>query len=140
MSWGSFSNVHIKELETIHRHAVRVLRATSQMFPGQGHISLDLLPLKQHLQDNNCILMHKVVHNKSPLYLRQLLHTGTLCDPNSRNCISVLPKTKTDLSEMSFSYSGSSSWKALPSNLKNACSINTFRYKIVQHLQTVCDT
>ena len=51
----------------------------------------------------------------------------------------VLSKTRIDLYKMSFSYSESSCWNALPSNLKNACSIDTFKYKILQNLHTVCD-
>ena len=43
------------------------------------------LSLKQHLHYNLCILVHKVVHNKSPAYLRQLLHAGIRSNVNSRN-------------------------------------------------------
>ena len=53
----------------------QILRVASQMLSGRGgYTSVDLLPLKQHLQYNKCILVPKGIHNKSPTYLRQLLH------------------------------------------------------------------
>ncbi len=75
--WDSRSDVHIKKLLSVHKRAVKVLRAASQRLPGRGHTSVDPLSLKQHLQHNKCILVHKVVHNKPPAYPRQLLHAGT---------------------------------------------------------------
>ena len=52
---------------------------------GRGHTSADPLPLKQHLQYNECILVHKVVHNKAPAYLRELLHAETSSSVKERN-------------------------------------------------------
>ena len=137
--WNSRSDVSIKKLISVHKRAVKVLHAFSQMLPGRGHTSVDPLPLKQHLQCNKCILMHKVVHNKSPACLRQLLRAGTRSDVNSRNNIFVLPKTRIDLYTISFSYSGSYRWNMLPSDFKNTCSVDTLKYKILQHFRSNCD-
>ena len=95
--------------------------------------------LKQHLQSNKCILVHKVVHSKSPAYLRQLPHAGTSSNVNSSNSILGLPKTRIDLYKMSFSYFGSYCWNMLPNDLENTCSIDTFKYKILQHFCSDCD-
>ena len=137
--WDGCSDVDIKKLISIHNCAVKVLHAASQMLPGRGYTSVDQLPLKQHLQYNKCMLMHKVVHNKPPTCTRQLLNAGTRSNVKSRNSIFVLPKTRTDLYKMSFSYSGSYCWNMLPSDLKNACSIDTFKYKILRHFRSDCD-
>ena len=75
------------------------------------------LPLIEHLQYNKCILVHKVMHNKSPQYLRQLVHNGARNDHSSQNNIFMLPKTRIDIYKMSFAYSGSFCWNALPRNL-----------------------
>ena len=80
--WGGCSDLNIKKLKPVHKCAVKVLRAVSQMLRGRGHTSVDPLSLKQHLQYNKCILVHKVVHDKSPAYLRQLLHAGTRSNVN----------------------------------------------------------
>ena len=48
--WDSYSDVHIKKLKSVHKCAVKVLRAASPMLTGRGHISHDPLPLKEHLQ------------------------------------------------------------------------------------------
>ena len=89
--WDSYRDVHMKKLISVHKRAVKHLRAASQMLPGRGHTSAEQQPLKQHLQHNKCILVHKVVRNKSPAYLKQLLHAGTRSSTNSRNSIFVLP-------------------------------------------------
>ena len=113
--------------------------AASPMLTGRGHISYGPLPLKEHLQCNKCILVHKVVHNKSPQYLRQLVHTGARSDHSSRNSILILPKTRIDIYKMSFAYSGSFCWNALPRTLKIACSVSTFKSKALQHFRTECN-
>ena len=100
------------------RLAVKVLCAASPVLTGRGHISYGPLPLKEHLQCNKYILVHKVIHNKSPRYLRQLVHTGARNDHSSRSNILIFPKTRIAIYKMSFAYSGSFCWNALPrSNL-----------------------
>ena len=66
--WDSCSDVHLKKLKAVHKRAVKVLWTASPMLAGRGHISYGPLPLKEHLQYNKCILVHKVIHNKSPQY------------------------------------------------------------------------
>ena len=100
-------DVHIKKLKAVHKRAVKVLCATLPMLTGRGHISYGPLPLKEHLQCNKRILVHKVIHNKSPQYLRQCVHTGARSDHSSRNSSLILPKTRIDIYKMSFAYSGS---------------------------------
>ncbi len=137
--WDGCSDVHIKKLKAVHKRAVKVLCAASPMLTGRGHISYGPLPLKEHLQCNKCILVHKVIHNKSPQYLRQLVRTGARNDHSSRNSILILPKTRIDIYKMSFAYSGSFCWNALPRSLKIACSVSTFKSKALQHFRTECN-
>ena len=92
--WDSCSDVHIKKLISVHKPAVKVLRAASPLFPGRGHASAGQLPLEQHFQYRKCISAHKVVEKKSPAYLRQLFHAGTRSNVNSRNSIIVLPENE----------------------------------------------
>ena len=62
--------------------------------------------------------MHKVIYSNLPQYLRQLVHNGARSDHSSRNSILVLPKTRINIYKMSFVYSGSFCWNALPRSLK----------------------
>ena len=136
--WDGCSDVHIKK-HYVHKRAVKVLCAASPMLTRRGHISYSPLPLKKHLQYNKCILVHKVIHNKSPQYLRQLVHTGARSGHCSRNSILILPKTGIDISKMSFAYSGSFCWNALPRSLKIAWSVSTFKSKALQYFRTECN-
>ena len=97
--WDACSDVHIKKLKAVHKRAVKVLCAASPMLTGRGHTSHGPLPLREPLKCNNCILVHKVIHNKSPQYLRQFAHTGARNDHSSRNSILILHKTRTDIYE-----------------------------------------
>ena len=115
--WDSCIDVHIKKLVSVHKRAVKILYAASQMLPLRSHISVDPLPLKQHPQYDKCILVHKVVHNKSSACLRQLFHGGIRSIENSRNSIFVLPNTRINLYKTSFSYSVLYCWNMLPSDL-----------------------
>ena len=76
--WDSCSDVHLKKLKAVHKRAVKVLCAASPMITGRGHISYCPLPLKVHLQYDKCILVHKVIHNKSPC-CGTFCHYGTFC-------------------------------------------------------------
>ena len=116
--WDGCSDVHIKQLKAVHKRAVKVLCAASPLLTGRGHTSHGPLPLREPLKCNKCILVHKVIHNKSPQYLRQLVHTGARNDHSSLNSIVILPKTRTGIYKMSFAYSGSFCWNALPRSLK----------------------
>ena len=137
---GSRSDLHLKKLKAVHKRAVKVLCAASPMLTGRGHISYGPLPLKEHLQYNKCILVHKVIHNKSPQSLRQLVQIGARSNHSSRNSILILPITRIDIYKMSFAYSGSFCWNAQPRSLKIACSVSTFKSKALQHVRTECNT
>ena len=136
----SCSDVHLRKLKAVHKLAVKVLCAASPMLSGRGHISYGPLPLKEHLQCNKCILVHKVIHNKSPQYSRQLVQIGARSDHSSWNSILILPKTRIDIYKMSFAYSGSFCWNALPRSLKTACSVSTFKSKALKHFRTERNT
>jgi len=126
--WDSCSDVHLKKLKAVQKRAVKVLCAASPM-----------LTLKEHLQYNKCILVHKVIRNKSPQYLRQLVQIGARSDHSSRNSILILPKTRIDIYQMSFAYYRSFCWNALPRSLTIACSVSTFKSKALQHFRTDCN-
>ena len=125
-----------KKLKAVHKRAVQVLCAASPMLTGRGHISYGPLPLKEHLQYNKCILVHKVIHDKSPQYLRQLVHIGARRDHSSQNSILTLPKTRIDIYEFCLF------WILLLSLevLKIACSVSTFKSKALQHFHTECNS
>ena len=138
--WGSCSDVHIRKLKSVHKRAVKVLCAVSPMLTGRGLISYGLFPLKEHLQYDTCILVHKVIHNKSLEYLRQLVHAEARSDHSSQNSILILPNTRIDIYKMCFSYSGSFCWNALPRSLKRACLVSTFKSKARQHFRADCNS
>ena len=136
--WDGCSDVHIYfYFLSVHKRAVKIICVVWPVLTGRGHISYGPFPLKEHPRHHR---YNKVIHNKSPQYLRQLVHSGARSDHSSRNSILILPKTRTDIYKMSFAYSGSFCWNALPRSLKIACSVSTFRSKALQQFRTECNT
>ena len=91
---GIAAVMYTSKNKSVHKRAVKVLCAASPMLTGGGHTLYGPVPLKELFRCNKCILVHKVIHNKSPQYLRQLVHTGARSDHSSRNSILILLKTE----------------------------------------------
>ena len=114
--------------------------AASPMLTGRGHISYGPLPLKEHLQCNNCILVHKVIHNKSP--------------PSIWDSVSTLERAATIVHGTAVLFCPKQEltfirWVLLILDpflgmrylevLRIACSVSTFKSKALQRFRTKCN-
>ena len=84
------------------------------------------------------ISVHTVVGNKSPQYLRQLVHTGGSSERSSRNSILIfLPKQElTFVGRVLLILDPF----ALPRSLEITCSVSTFKSTALLHFRTECNT
>ena len=78
--------------------------------------ALKLLPLHKQLLLNKCVLMRKVVHGKAPQYLKDLVIPSERLHVHGNK--QLLPRTRTDIFNTSFSFSGSLAWNSLPHHLR----------------------
>ena len=92
--YGIAAVMYISKSKSVHKRAVKVLCAASPMLTGGGHTLYGPVPLKELFRCNKCILVHKVIYNKSAQYLRQLVHTGVRNDISPRNSNRILLKTE----------------------------------------------
>ena len=96
--------------------------------------ALKLLPLDKQLLVllNKCVLMQKAVHGKAPQYLKDLTIPSERI--HVRGNKQLLPRTRIDIFNTSFSFSGSLGWNSLPHRLRYPMELKTFKRKAFQAL------
>ena len=83
--------------------------------------------LDKHLLLSKCVLMQMVVHGKAPQYLKDLMIPSERLHVHGNK--QLLPRTRTDMFNTSFSFSGS-----LPHHLRYPMELKTFKRKAFQAL------
>ena len=80
--------------------------------------------------------MYKTLHGMTPEYLRSRFvyrdNANAYRLRNTENKL-VLPQPRTDYLKRSFSYSGAQLWNNLPTELRQASSLNEFKTKLSRH-------
>ena len=64
-AWDGCAGVHVKQLYSLHKHAVKFLMPIPNLDYKEKRCTLKLLPLDKQLLLNKCVLMQKVVHGKT---------------------------------------------------------------------------
>ena len=98
------------------------------------------LPLTKHLLFKKCVLMHKLIHGKCPVYLEQMFASTLKYNVDSRLMTLTIPRPRLNLFKSSLKFSGTSAWNKLPKLLKGPCSTNNFKDKLLQYLNSLDPT
>ena len=72
-AWDGCACVHMKQLYSLHKRAIKVLMPSPNMDYNQKYCALKLLPPDKQLILKKCILTQKAVHGKAPQYLKDLM-------------------------------------------------------------------
>ena len=117
----------------------------------QKFCALKLLPQDKQLLLNKCVLMQMVVHGKAPQYLKDLMIPSERLRVHENK--QLLPRTRTDIFNTSFSFSGSLAWNSYhhhhhlryPMEVKTLKAFHTFTkppwyvfFLFARHLDTKC--
>ena len=70
--WGGCGEVHLKELNSLHRRAGKLILPDPSLSTEQTMSATGILNLPQQLAYNKGVFMHKVLNNNSPNYLARL--------------------------------------------------------------------
>ena len=124
--------VHMKQLYSLHKRAVKVLMPIPNLDYKQKCCALKLLPLEKQLLLNKCVLMQMVVHGKPRQYLKDLMIPSERLHVHGNK--QLLPRTRIDLFKTCFSLSGSLSWNSLAHLLRYPTELKTFKRKAFQEL------
>ena len=94
-AWDGCACVHMKQLYSLHKRAIKFLMPSPNMDYNQKCCALKLLPLDKQLVLNKCVLMQKVVHGKAPQYLKYLMIPSECL--HVRGNKQLLPRTRIDI-------------------------------------------
>ena len=100
--------MHIKQLYSLHKRAIKVIMPSPNMDYNQKCCALKLLPQDEQLLLSKCVLMQMVVHGKAPQYLKDLMIPSERLHVHGNK--QLLPRTRIDIFNASFSFSGSLAW------------------------------
>ena len=129
-AWAGCAGGHMKQLYSLHKHAVKFLMPIPNLDYKQKCCALKLLPLDKQLLLNECVLMQKVVHAKAPQYRKDLMIPSERLHVHGNK--QLLLRTRIDSFKTSFSFSGSLAWNA--HHLRYPIELKTFKRKAFQAL------
>ena len=127
--WDSASANIIKPLESSYKRALKLILLKPQTLTADDYLSLDILPLKQKLEYNKMILMHRVVTGNAPPVIIEQFSLNTI--RQSKRLVVPLPRI--DLFKTSFMYSAANCWNNLPISLKTISSYHGFKTSLKKH-------
>ena len=123
-------------LSKLQNRAARVI--TSQGYEirsSEIRQHLDWKTLSEYRTDHKLIMIHKILNNTAPSYLRDHFKISQLNNSyllRSRKMMLVLPKPQTGFLKKSFVYDGPKIWNDLPENVRCNENLNGFK----RHLQS----
>ena len=122
--WDGCCKDSFNKINRIHRRAAKIISPIQHISTEMKMKNLEILPLSEHLKYNKAILVHKIYHSKTPLYLKHLLRKA----PERYNSLNLIPPLpRIDLFKSSLSFSGSLIWNNLSISLKENVSLNSFK-------------
>ena len=102
-----------------------------------------ILPIEERIFFKVCLLSYKIVYDKAPGYLKQLIEMEPSCTDSQRtrakpaedNLRMKLPKMhKTKASERRFSVHAPAAWNSLPLRIRSITNIDSFKGMLKNHL------
>ena len=127
--WDGCSENLFKKLSSLYRRSAKLISENHLLTTDQKLMSLNMLPLKQHLLLNKSIFMFKHFSGSLPPYLIEILPKIKKPKYATSRCTISMPGPipRIDLVQTSLCYSGGVLWENLPAEVTNARSLPTFK-------------
>ena len=125
--WDGLSDNIFKKLSSLYRRAAKLINPDITLNTDQKLKSLDMLPLKDHLLFNKSTFMYKFYSGSLPPYLDDVLPKINQSKYANSRCTVTVPKPRIDMYKTSLCYSGGVLWNSLPTEIKHARSLATFK-------------
>ena len=137
--WSSCSSEGLKRILKLQKRAARLILETDPFAPSAPLFKhLNWMTVEQRIKYHKLVMTFKCINNDAPSYLTNKFHYVSDRNPYPlRNAVQgnlILPKPKTELFKKSSMYSGPVLWNNLPIPLRNITNVNSFKYKITDHL------
>lgn len=129
----------VNKLQVILHACVRVhFRLRKFDHISEHFLQLNWLSVEKRIFLRIAVLIWKAIYLRSPVYLSSLLHqhlqNGRPLRSNDQNKLLVV-RANTCIGTRSFSVTAPTVWNEIPLEIKDSPSLNSFYYKLVNHLQ-----
>ena len=106
----------------------------------QSLMDLHWLPVRERVQFKILLLIFKVLQNKAPVYLTDLIvRSNSTYSLRSRNTLTLhVPRSHNKLNDRAFAVAGPTLWNSLPHQLRRITSENEFKSAIKTYLFNKC--
>ena len=132
--WGNCSSGLKNKIQRLQNRAARIIlnNFDYENFNGIDLVkSLNWLSFEERFKYLTCVLVYKAIHGLAPNYLcDSIILDKDITDRHTRSADEMhahVPKFKTEYFHKSFSITGPQTWNSLPSALRNASKLSTFK-------------
>ena len=132
ITWGGTSLVNLERVLKLQKRAARVILNADFYTPSKGMFDLlKWMPIHKRLLYNKATLTYKALNGLTPEYITNMLtpnsqvHDRTL--RSSDDGTLMVQRSRTSLYDKSFSVSAPKYWNSLPTYIKNAPSLSSFK-------------
>ena len=123
------SDHNIKRLQVVQNNLARVVCSASRRDSATELLKkLHWLPIKYRIEYKLAAITHKVINDKSPVYLSDCIseHKPTRNLRSSCKCLLTVPQTRTITGSCAFRATAPQTWNALPESLRSTTSHEAF--------------
>ena len=135
--WCNAADTHIKQLNSLHKRAVKIIRYMPEESTLEKYKQLQILPLQLQFQYNACIFMYKLHAEEVPTYLQTFFNKAPDRYGSTKY---IVPLPRIDLYKTNLSFWGPSVWNSLPESCRIACSLKEFKRLTRQYLNATSNT
>ena len=137
IAWGNTYPTNLKKLTVLQKKAIRrISHSSPRARTSPLFTKLNLLNLECINNYQQCVFMYKYMYNSLPSSFNNLFNLNrNLHRYNTRSCSNFhLPKHRTTSYHHNIRFSGPINWNNLPSNLKEAKTLHSFKRKLKSYL------
>ena len=129
-SWGNADRTCLKKLDSLHRRSIKLIQSENKTSSTLEKMNeLHVLTLENQIKFNKGILIHKTLANVTPKYL-----TSSISQSQIRPTRLIVPQSRVNIYQKSFSYSATKLWNSMPSNIIKNRSLFLFKKSFRNHL------
>ena len=136
--WGNASKIHLERIHKLQKYAARIILDASPDSPSLPLFSeLGWLNVFERTEFNKAVLLFKTVHGMCPGYLSSMFTFQPASVYGLRSSTQQnmrISKHNNELFKRTFQYSGVILWNNLPTNLRSASSLASFKHNLFKHI------
>ena len=136
--WGNTSKNNLERIHKLQKYAARIILDAPPDSPSLPLFNeLGWLNVFERMEFNKAVLLFKSVHGMCPDYLSEMFTVQPSSVYSLRSSTHQnlnIPKHRNELFKRTLQYSGVIIWNGLPSNLRSAPSLASFKQNLFKHI------